>query len=132
MTQIEELEALTQAVINAGSVDIPFHKDDGMQTYDLEQGTAMAFKLLKKPEIAVADSFLSKGTIFPLHNHDISIEVLFLYKGKVTLITEKIGRKTLKPGDFISITKGDGHALLVKEDSWIVAITMPAEKSFPG
>jgi quercetin dioxygenase-like cupin family protein len=127
---LSDLEMLTEVAIRNLN-EVPSSSNNGMVEYQLEKGSAMAFKLLKKPEIAVADSFLSEGTVFPFHRHEGSVEIMSLYKGCVTVLSESLGRKKLSPGDNIILPPSDAHALIVKQDSWIVAVTMPADENFP-
>jgi quercetin dioxygenase-like cupin family protein len=114
--------------------DVPSVRDNGMVEYQLEIGNALAFNLLKKKGIAIADSFLSQGTIFPYHKHSGSKEFLLVYSGNVTVVYDCLedNRKTLIPGDFLELDVCIGHALFAKEDSWVVAITIPADENFPG
>lgn len=130
---MERLDMLMKVAAQKLS-DLPAHQDNGMTTYELEHGNAMAFKLLKKKGIAVADSFLSKGTIFPYHKHNGCKEFIMVYDGCVTLICDDVedNRIELRAGDHAVVGICIGHALFAKEDSWMVAITIPADENFPG
>jgi len=116
-----------------GLASVPSRKENGMTEYELEHGNVLAFKLLKKTEVAVADTFLSKGSIFPFHKHDGCREILMVYKGQISIVAENLDeRVTLKAGDHISLQYSEGHALFAKEDTWMLAVTMPADENFPG
>jgi quercetin dioxygenase-like cupin family protein len=112
---------------------VPSTRDNGFTHYDLRQGNAMAFKVLRKSGIAVADSFMSSGTIFPYHKHSACKETFHVYEGQISLITEDEDDPiVLKSGDTYTIKCSEGHLLIAKKDTWIVAVTMPADKQFPG
>jgi uncharacterized protein YjlB len=124
---------LTEAVVQSLS-SVPSIRENGFTEYDLNHGNALAFKVLKKTKIAVADSFLSEGTIFPYHKHDGCREVLIVYEGEVSVISDdpSIDRISLTAGELTIIEKCAGHMIVVKKDSWVLGITMPADKDFPG
>jgi quercetin dioxygenase-like cupin family protein len=121
---MERLRALTETLVDMKSLVVPV--TSGMQEYKVEQGYAMAMTLKHNEDVAVAQSFLSAGTIFPYHCHELSEEILIIYKGEVTIVTEN-DRKELKAGDSIHICKGCGHLLHAKTDVKIIAITIPPD-----
>jgi quercetin dioxygenase-like cupin family protein len=121
---MNKLNLLTEQLtdISAISDDSP----NGMREYSLEQGTAFSFALKHNEHVAVVQSWLSADAIFPWHNHTNSQEVLVVYSGEVTIITEE-GRKCLKPGDSFHIEVGSGHMLHAKTEVKIIAITIPPD-----
>jgi quercetin dioxygenase-like cupin family protein len=121
---MDRLRALTQTLTDMSSIVVP--TGNGMQEYKVEQGFAMAMSLKHNEEVAVAQSFLSKGTVFPYHNHENSEEVLIVYSGEVTVVTEN-DKHTLTPGDSLHICQGCGHLLHAKTDVKIIAITIPPD-----
>ena len=126
---MDRLRALTQSLTDIGSIVVT--TGNGMQEYKVEKGFAMAMSLKHNDEVAVAQSFLSKGTIFPYHNHDNSEEVLVVYSGEVTVVTDE-GKYTMKPGDSLHICQGCGHLLHAITDVKIIAITIPPDsKAMP-
>jgi len=121
---MERLRALTETLVDMRSLVVPL--TSGMTEYKVEQGYAMAMVLKHNEDIAVAQSFLSAGTIFPYHQHEFSEEILIIYKGEVTIVTEE-EKYILKAGDSIHIRKGCGHLLHAKTDVKIIAITIPPD-----
>lgn len=121
---MEKLRALTETLIDMDSIAVP--KSNGLKEYRVKQGYAMAMVLKSNHEISVAQAFMSKGTIFPYHNHDNSEEVLIVYSGEVTVVTED-DKHTLKPGGSIHICRGCGHLLHAITDVKIIAITIPPD-----
>jgi quercetin dioxygenase-like cupin family protein len=130
---MERLNMLMKAAAQKLS-EVPSVRDNGMVEYQLKEGNALAFSLLKKKEVAVADSFLSKGTIFPYHKHSGSKEFLLVYSGNITVVFDCLedNRRDLMPGDLLELDICIGHVLFAKEDSWVVAVTIPADENFPG
>jgi len=111
-------------MVDMSSLVVP--TGNGMQEYKVDQGFAMSMTLKYNDEVAVAQSFLSAGTIFPYHNHENSAEVLIVYSGEVTVVTEN-ERYVLKAGDSLRICQGCGHLLSAKMDVKIIAITIPPD-----
>jgi len=98
--------------------------------YKVESGTCFGFGLFKQDEVAVQRVFLSKGTIFPEHMHSCW-EYLIVYKGN---LQHCIGNdaKNLGPTNYVTISPGMTHAGKAKEDTWLIAITIPAGKGYPN
>lgn len=107
-------------------------KETDHVVYDLEQGSAIAFTLKENVNVQVLDSFMSKGTIFPLHHHVASSETLILEAGAVTVVCDDPDcpehRAELKAGMPLTIPCKMNHFLHAKEDSWILAILVPPDK----
>ena len=74
----------------------------------------------------MAVGVFSKGTIFPVHNHPNSIEILTCFKGKMTLITDE-ERIVMEIGDTIRLEKGVNHMFHVHEDLKMVVVTIPPD-----
>ena len=122
---MERLRALTETLVDMKGLVIPISA--GMQEYKVLQGYAMSLTIKHNEEIAVSQSFLSAGTLFPYHCHEFSEEILIVYKGEVTIVTEEF-KKRLKAGDSIHICKGCGHLLRAITDVKIIAITIPPDE----
>ena len=88
-----------------------------------------------KPEKAVAHSWFSEGSIAPRHCHKLETETIFVIKGtiRVKFFPEK-GRfyyKTLGTGEVIRIEPGVDHIFYFLTRTEIIAVTMPADPTFP-
>lgn len=130
-TDIKTLEVLTEALQRIDLNDI-VHRSDNRADFDLAQGTATIFNLFNKPGIAVAEGFMSKDTIFPLHSHENSKEFFILYKGAMSIICECGTKHDLTSGSMCVIDKKQLHTIHVKEDCRFVVITIPADPIFPN
>jgi len=97
--------------------------------YEVENGTCFSFGLLTQPEISVANTFISSGGKFPLHNHG-ETELIVVFEGRMQI---KVNgeRKTLTPGDCLKIEPDDSHDAIALEDTKFIAITIPYSKDFP-
>lgn len=98
----------------------------GLREYKLDQGTAFAIALKHNNDVAVVQSFMSAGSIFPYHEHVKSNEILVVYSGTVIVVTDE-DRFELSPGDSIAICAGCGHMLHAITDVKIIAITIPPD-----
>lgn len=107
-------------------------KESDHVIYELEQGSSISFTLKENQYIQVIDSFLSKGTIFPLHKHLAAAETFILERGAVTVICDNPGcdtnREELTPGVPLTIPCKMNHFLHANEDSWVLAILIPPDK----
>lgn len=107
-----------------------------------DSGTAIGFGVWKQPEIAVQRVFMSKGTIFPKHNHP-EHEYVLVYKGSFKVhrceksparmsgkhSTDKTG--ILGVGDGIYFAPNEEHWGEILEDTWILSTTIPAGEGYP-
>lgn len=121
---MDRLNLLTEKLIDIST--ITEDSNSGIREYKVEKGSAFAIALKHNSEVAVVQSFMSSGTIFPYHNHSESDEVLVVYHGTIAIITDE-KRMELKPGDSIHICKGCGHLLHAHTDVKIIAITIPPD-----
>jgi len=127
---MERFEELTDQLVRHLS-DIPATKDDHVTSYEVEQGTSITFDLKRTADVDVIDSFLSEDTLFPLHAHKVSKEILILYKGAITVLCDDEGvepiRHELRKGVPFFIPETTKHLLHATEDSWVLAILIPQE-----
>jgi len=121
---MEKLQKLYEELVNLS--DITDDSVSGVREYKLEVGSAFASALKHNSEVAVAQSWMSAGAIFPYHNHEKSQEILVVYSGEVTVVTDN-EKVRLRPGDSLHICKGCGHMLLAKTDVKLIAITIPPD-----
>ena len=96
---------------------------------DIDRGNAITFGLLKNEKIAVAKTFCSKDSIFPIHSHD-EREFVIVYVGSVQLNLDN-ELKILNVGGFVEISPGVQHDALFLEDTWMIAITVPSSIAWP-
>jgi quercetin dioxygenase-like cupin family protein len=70
----------------------------------LENGTFQSKSLLDRPEISVAESFITNGTEVPLHRHNESLEIIVVLEGNL-VIDFGFKKRILSNGDYIIIDK---------------------------
>ncbi len=124
---MEKLLALTQRIQDISAISV---KKDNYTTHNVEQGTSISFDLLRNEHVDVFNSFLSKGTIFPLHEHLESDEIFVLYTGDITIICDdgkEVSKIKLQIGKPVVITKCTKHLLKVNADSWVIAVVIPPD-----
>ena len=92
-------------------------------------GTIIGLGLFKDKYIAVQRAFISKGTISTLHDHK-ETEYLIVYKGKVEMEVSGL-TYVLGVEDRIRIKSHLPHTCEALEDTWLIAITIPASEEFP-
>ena len=98
--------------------------------YKVEEGTSFGFGLLNRPEVAVQELFVSKGTAFPEHVHKNEDEWGIVYKGKMKVVVgnEEI---VLNSGDCVKFDKGVIHSSKALEDTWLIVVAVPRIDGFP-
>ena len=126
---LDELEELTHKLPSFSEFARTGNK--AMVNYEILAGTLLSKGLLKVPEIAVASSFMSKGSKTLHHVHKDSAEYIIIYKGRMRIeidgTTSEVG-----PGELGIIKPNVSHTVVeVLEDCFFIAITVPADKSFP-
>lgn len=102
----------------------------GFTEFQLEHGTAIGWLLFRDDRVHVIRSYMSSGSVFPLHEHAISTEVIILYRGAVDILVAddlKPRKVTMEIGKPFYLEKGIEHKLLAKEDSWMIATLIPPD-----
>jgi len=80
----------------------------------------------KDLKVDITRSFFPKGAFVDFHEHP-AIEVLVLWEGKMKIIRESDRKETvLETGDVIRFKRGESHSALCEENTWLVAISIPA------
>ena len=116
------LRDIQRAKIGSGSV--------GFTEFNLDQGTAIGWLLFRDDYIHVIRSYMSAGAVFPLHEHEFSVEAITLYRGAVDIMVAdglKPRRVTLEVGKPFYMEKAVEHKLLAHEDSWMLATLIPPD-----
>lgn len=121
-TSLEVLRGLTRALTLK---DFVRGRGTDWVRYEMLRGTCIGVSLLHERAIAVQKTFMSKYSVFPLHLHE-EIEILVIYEGGI----ETLG-KVFKAGDIARIENGEEHTVTALEDTWMVAITIPASSAYP-
>jgi quercetin dioxygenase-like cupin family protein len=98
--------------------------------YAVENGTCNGIAILYKEKVAVQDSYISKGAVFPFHAHDV-IEVLVVYEGKVKITFVDENEAIIGAGELIRFDINQLHSCEGLEDSHLIGITIPASPNYP-
>lgn len=71
-----------------------------------------------------------KGSTWPIHKHDDSLEYLIVFRGSFLYQIDGIPR-VMKKGDCASIARGVSHSCVALEDeSCVMGICIPPEKAY--
>ena len=125
MKNLEKLRLLTSNLPNS----LPSWEMESKTKVTLEQGKGTLYNLLNIGEIAVVQSILAPGTIYPPHSH-LEYEYAIVYKGSLVIVMKE-KEILLRKGDFIKIDPGVTHSAYSEEGAETIAITIPASKDFP-
>lgn len=98
--------------------------------YNLDQGTALGFGLYNDSleRVNVQRVFMSKGTAFDEHFHP-EHEWLIVYSG-VMLLKYKDEEREMGIADWTYCQPNVPHSVQILEDTWIIAITVPAGRGY--
>lgn len=101
--------------------------------YNLLNGKGFGWGLFKCPEIAVQRAFLPNKSTMPEHKHPKNIrEWIICYIGEIDMIMKGETHKLL-PGQALAIEADIPHSAYMHKDTWILAITIPANmKGYPN
>lgn len=97
--------------------------------YKIEKGTCFGVGLARNDEVAVQQAFMSKGSIFSKHRHDV-VEIVVLYRGRLKY-TGDDGDGVIEVGGDKRFEAGSTHEIEALEDSWIIGITIPPSPGYP-
>jgi quercetin dioxygenase-like cupin family protein len=98
--------------------------------YKTDTGTILGFGIYKDDDVAVQRGFLSKGAKFPPHSHGVT-EVITIVKGRLRTQGTEIGPTDLAPAQTVTYPPHDQHSHEALEDTWLIALTIPAAKGYP-
>jgi mannose-6-phosphate isomerase-like protein (cupin superfamily) len=99
-----------------------------------ENGVGYCIGLKKNHKVAVADTIVSKGSVFVKHFH-VEKEVMIIYDGHLRLTIHGCTKPEevydLYSGDFFVLEANTPHNSEAMEDTKLIAITIPASTYFP-
>ena len=129
---IDKLRELTDKLPPAPKLaDFTEHLNGSVVKYNVGKGNSLGIGLYVDDKVSVQRVYLEEGTVFDMHTHPCSAELIMCYEG-VVRSTRKGGYKLLRPGDFDYLEPGEAHGGEALENSWIIAITIPPDKEgFP-
>jgi quercetin dioxygenase-like cupin family protein len=95
------------------------------------EGTCLGRGLWNGPYSAVQRAFMSAGSVFPLHVHDCH-EHLVVAKGAIVIFYQDQKNVAVGTGYGIHIPIGTAHGVKALEDTWVIGITVPPDRGYPG
>lgn len=124
LRKLEELTAKLPNLVDAfGSGAIAIYKAE-------EGSQAIGLSLWKEESVAAQRCFMAKGSKLATHCHDEETEVLIVYRGHL-VVTIGCNDVHLKPADLLRIAPLDPHSATALEDTWVLAVTIPAAEGYP-
>ena len=112
---------------------IATHNDESIKYHTEnmpDENGCIGYPLLNTEAVAIQIAYMKKGAIFPRHTHKVT-EWLIIYKGKLKFFNGAYQGKVLNGGDEIKIKPNTSHRVLAEEETWMVAITIPACEGYP-
>ena len=127
-SNLERLKILT------AQLPIKFYPNQTKKNFvevKMEHGTGLGWGLLEDKKANVSQWFSSKGSKFPLHNHE-SKEWVIVYEGTAELMDKDGVVILLKRGDSHYNLPNEEHQAYFPEDCWYITITIPSAEGFPN
>lgn len=124
LKKLEELTARLPNLVDAfGSGSIVVYKAE-------EGAQAIGISLWKEKAVAAQRCFMAAGSKLAIHCHDEETEFLIVYRGHL-MVTMDGKDIHLKPTDVLRIAPPDPHSATAMEDTWVLAVTVPAAEGYP-
>ena len=105
--------------------------NDDITEYHFDTGTSISWNLFRCDDIGIACTFIPKDTVFEKHHHLKSYEIIIVLSGIVEFTLEDSTSVFLNKYDKITIDKNSIHSARACTDTWIIALTVPADEGFP-
>jgi len=121
---MEKLLAITEKLVTLSSISND--STTGLREYKLKRGNAFTSTIYQSDDIAVAVGHFSWDAIFPPHCHPNSTEILVVYKGNMSVITDR-RNVTLSTGQSIELEPGEIHMLKFHESTKLLVATIPPD-----
>jgi quercetin dioxygenase-like cupin family protein len=127
---MKEVDFWTDQLLTIGQIDSTKQGPDGVgfTEFHLEEGTAIGWTVYRDDYIHVIRAFLSKGAVFPLHEHQLSAENLILYKGAIDVYCGDDECYELEVGKALHLEAGRNHKLVSLVDSWVMTTLIPPDE----
>jgi quercetin dioxygenase-like cupin family protein len=128
-THLEKLRELTAKLPPLETMTV--QKGPGCVEYKVEHGTCHGVCLFNDGQIAVQQGNVTGGSVFPWHAHDTCVEIIIVYAGRMICTNRIRGPVELSAGDSVFCPRGVEHMHEFLEDTSLIAITIPADPSYP-
>lgn len=130
MKNLEKLKELTLKLPDLKEITIK--KTEKIAIYDVEYGKNIkGYHIYNEKDFSIQKAFIKKGSNISKHKHINKHEYLIIYDGKVLVNCEdKI--KTYNENDIIYFEPNQIHNCKAIKDTWLIAIIIPEDESYPG
>lgn len=131
---MREVNLLTDRLLQIGDISsaVIGSGQGAYREFELETGTAIGWTLFKNDNVHCMRAFLSQGTIFPLHEHQLSAETIILYKGSLEIHCGDVDCDPVKiimaKGKPVYLEAAENHKLIALADSWVITTLIPPDK----
>lgn len=129
--RMRELKAVASKINGLNGFVKSANQDDSCLEHEVENGSCYAKGILSKSEISISDVYLDKGTIFPLHSHEVN-EWCIVYRGKLQIEYSDGATKILEASESMFFPKGQLHRIIVLEETRCACIVVPTTGGFPN
>lgn len=129
MTNLEKLAELTEQLPPVPLPDAVLFMGSDRVEYRVERGECFGYALLVTRRIAMQRCHMTRGTIFPNHNHDVR-EWIFVESGMLVFFSKR-GAERIRDGEWIHFPVGLAHSCEALQDTWLIGITMPPAEGYP-
>jgi quercetin dioxygenase-like cupin family protein len=129
---LERLKSLTPELppINLGDLKGEQVRSNILR-YNIDGGTCISYGLFSSPDISVARTFVSAGSLFPEHQHE-EREFALIFSGSAMVSVNGEKETYLGPGQCIVLEPNIPHVSRALENTWFIAITIPYSKDYPN
>ena len=127
---LDKLEELTSVLPHIPTLSDFKVEHDNITTYEFSNGVAISHNIYSTNDIAIAKTFIPKGTNFETHQHNVSGEWIIVLDGVLDLTLDSTST-LLKKYDSIKIDAAKPHSAIAVEDTTIIALTVPRDEGHP-
>lgn len=86
-------------------------------------------------DVAIQKAHMQKGTTFPFHAHEREVEIIIVFIGEIQVMYANGFNTKVSPdsaSNIVIFIPEVEHQITALTDAWMVGITVPAEKGYPG
>ena len=98
--------------------------------YSTLYGEIFGMSLFNNNKVAVQRTFMEKDSVINFHTHPC-IEVMIVYEGELKILKKDGEEIILQLGDSIHLDVDEAHAGEALNDTWLIAVTVPADPGYP-
>jgi len=127
---LEELRKITDSLPPIPNLSAFMTDTKGLVEYKVKEGYVTGEAIWKKPQYAIQQAFMKKGSIFGMHVHERSKEILIVINGEIKVTYGKES-KVVKTGELVVVDINVEHDAEAIIDTFLVGMTIPADDCYP-